>query len=634
MFMLPWALVVAASLCTAQTPPDARAFTSVAPTATVRVPAVDRQVLLQEDKRAGEARGEKSMERIGVFQSLAGAVRVEGLAPSHGAWTPQPDGSLVWALRVLAEKAVGQRIEFSALHMPPGGQVCVYSENDPSQCFGPYAAIPATESTLWAPAVFGESAVIVCRVPRGSDPAEVTLVLEQVGYLYRFLPESLSEKFAGTCNLDASCYPAWANTALAVGGLSIIGQTGILFCTCTLIADAQDCTEIPYVLTAHHCVSNQSGSYGAEYLDFYWRYQTPTCHGTPPSPSSVPRTTGGADYLAGMGGRGDTGGGNDFTFLRMRNLPPAGLAYARWSTTVPPVGTEVVCIHHPHGDYKRISFGTLTNTGNLYPNYFHEVTWHDGVTEPGSSGSPMFIAATQEVIGQLWGGDSACATPTAPDFYGRLDVSYPSISAWLSPGPATLGFSAGAYAVSEGQAQAAVVVQLSGPSAGGVTVQYETAAGTATANVDFTPVLGTLTFDRGVSIQSFHVPILPDTTHETAESIVVRLKSPNCPVLGLSEVALSILDDDTDTDGDGLSDYDEIHATFGFASDPNRPDSDGDSLTDFDEVMAMHGFRTDPNLRDTDGDSIDDGLELIFHLDPLNPYDGEEVPSVPIPWFK
>lgn len=59
-----------------------------------------------------------------------------------------------------------------------------------------------------------------------------------------------------------------------------------------------------------------------------------------------------------------------------------------------------------------------------------------------------------------------------------------------------------------------------------------------------------------------------------------------------------------DTDGDGLSDFDELkqHRT-----DPKRFDTDGDGLTDGEEVSK---YRTDPLRKDTDGDGYSDGVEV------------------------
>ena len=67
-----------------------------------------------------------------------------------------------------------------------------------------------------------------------------------------------------------------------------------------------------------------------------------------------------------------------------------------------------------------------------------------------------------------------------------------------------------------------------------------------------------------------------------------------------------------DTDGDGLSDGDEVRI---YGTDPLNPDTDGDGLSDGDEV---HKYHTNPRLADTDGDGISDGDEVLkYHTDPL-----------------
>jgi outer membrane protein OmpA-like peptidoglycan-associated protein len=70
-----------------------------------------------------------------------------------------------------------------------------------------------------------------------------------------------------------------------------------------------------------------------------------------------------------------------------------------------------------------------------------------------------------------------------------------------------------------------------------------------------------------------------------------------------------------DTDGDGLSDYDEVMI---YRTDPNKPDTDGDGLTDGDEVKKYH---TDPLKADTDGGGVNDGEEVRRGTNPLDPSD-------------
>lgn len=66
-----------------------------------------------------------------------------------------------------------------------------------------------------------------------------------------------------------------------------------------------------------------------------------------------------------------------------------------------------------------------------------------------------------------------------------------------------------------------------------------------------------------------------------------------------------------DTDGDGLSDGDEV---FIWSTDPTNPDTDGDGLTDGEEVLR---YGTNPRLADTDGDGVSDRDEVVRGTNPL-----------------
>jgi len=84
---------------------------------------------------------------------------------------------------------------------------------------------------------------------------------------------------------------------------------------------------------------------------------------------------------------------------------------------------------------------------------------------------------------------------------------------------------------------------------------------------------------------------------------------------------------DPDTDGDGLSDGEEVYR---YSTIPTNSDTDADGLTDGDELGT---YNTNPTVDDTDGDGIIDGHEINVHgTSPLIPdtdsdglHDGEEV---------
>ena len=80
-----------------------------------------------------------------------------------------------------------------------------------------------------------------------------------------------------------------------------------------------------------------------------------------------------------------------------------------------------------------------------------------------------------------------------------------------------------------------------------------------------------------------------------------------------------------DNDNDGINnsleflnnyDVDGINHT-----DPGQVDTDGDGLSDGDELNGTYGFVTDPTTKDTDGDGMPDGWETIYGLNPRDPTD-------------
>lgn len=76
------------------------------------------------------------------------------------------------------------------------------------------------------------------------------------------------------------------------------------------------------------------------------------------------------------------------------------------------------------------------------------------------------------------------------------------------------------------QTFATFVLTLDRASTETVTVAYQTAAGDATANTDFIPSAGTITFAPGQTTATIQVPVLADAVDEEAESFVVNLSNP------------------------------------------------------------------------------------------------------------
>lgn len=231
----------------------------------------------------------------------------------------------------------------------------------------------------------------------------------------------LNAKLSQYCEVDINCPEGkdWQNEKRSVAGIYFGGY----FCTGALINNARyDCTN--YVLTANHCISNETN---AKRAIFYWNYEWTGC-------ADGDLLYG--DYTSGATLKA-TNKKSDFTLLEIASQPKAEyrVFYSGW-TIDPSPPTGAVIIHHPDADAKKISIEEhkLFLEGSFWKVPHYEV----GATELGSSGSPIYNM-NHQVIGQLFGGYSTCDKPRN-DFYGAFHISWSSgtnpqtrLKDWLDP---------------------------------------------------------------------------------------------------------------------------------------------------------------------------------------------------------
>jgi hypothetical protein len=215
-----------------------------------------------------------------------------------------------------------------------------------------------------------------------------------------------------------------------------------------------------YFMTANHCGIN-SGN--AASLVVYWNYQNSFCR-TPGSAASGQVGDGTlTQFHTGSFFRA-ANAASDFTLVELDDPPVTAYNHhwAGWdrSTGTQPCTATTPCasIHHPSTDEKRITYvitdmvstsygGTATpgDGSHLWAKWATDPPGPftvPGVTEPGSSGSPLYNNAGR-YVGQLHGGPSSCGATgnNLSDYYGRFSVSWTGggtnstrVSNWLDPG--------------------------------------------------------------------------------------------------------------------------------------------------------------------------------------------------------
>src|SRR5258707_10684732 len=370
-----------------------------------RLPSLD----LREDSKQ---KLEKLL-RIGVVRQLA--LPLDPISDS--AFYSIAEGD-VRVAAIVSPGSLRTRLHFQSMSLPTGARVFVYSMSDPDEFYGPYEGRGASDDgTFWTPPLTGEGVVIEYFTPAGLTFGDLPFRISEVSHNYKDLPRSTDS--AGACNLEV---PAeWGNVAKSVGLLDFMTGGFEALCTGTLLSDS-DLNSDHQVLTANHCISTQSE---AQSVTVYWNYSS----GDVP-PGGTPITQG-ADLLV-------TGTASDFTLLRLTGSLPGGLFFSGWDANPVVASTSVMGIQHAQASHKRIAFGTTNSdcaAGLPGPcANFTGVTWNQGTTEPGSSGSGLWTgtSANAMLVGTLTGGFASCNSPTGSDFYGRFSVTYPNIVGFLT----------------------------------------------------------------------------------------------------------------------------------------------------------------------------------------------------------
>jgi len=394
------------------------------------MPAIDMETLVAEDAVVDQYK--EAPYRFGFEHETA-------FGMNQASWRSIENDKSIWQFGIECTGARSINLIFEDFFLPKGSEMFIWSA-DREEFIGSFNHKNNQDYRVLATSILQHDKIVVEVQAMNAVKEQVSFVISMVVHGYRPVLMNHFAEFdlergpygtSGSCNNNVNC-PVGAAWQVEKRSVALILSGGSASCTGVLVNNtANDGT--PYFLTANHCYSSGATPSWV----FVFNHETTGCTG---STGPTNQTISGCTLRARRAG-------SDFCLVQLSSAPPQNynVQYAGWDATDAVTVTSATGIHHPSGDLKKISFeNNAVPQGTWSGAETWDVQqWDDGITEGGSSGSPLFDQ-NHRIIGQLFGGASACSGSTENgqgDSYGRFGVSWdagasPSarLKEWLDPG--------------------------------------------------------------------------------------------------------------------------------------------------------------------------------------------------------
>lgn len=371
------------------------------------------------------------------------------LTPQNsGVWSTKSNGDRVWQLKIKQAGAEALSFLFSRFILHGNATMDVLNTTG-VKLHRTYSAKDVIDHGMQNMSLcFADEVILQLVEPSGTANSEILLDMIMYGYRSTGNPNVSKINESESCQVNVNCTPEGNNYQDEKRGIArilVVDGQNQGYCSGTVVNNLnQDCK--PYFLTALHCGITATTA-DLNQWRFYFGYEATSC--------SSPSTEGTLDdhFITGcvkLSNSNDGGGesGSDFLLVQLGTI-------ANEATTISTLksanfnvywngwdanntgASSGLSIHHPSGDIKKISTfsSTLTSASltaaNLQSHW--RVVWAattngHGVTEPGSSGSPIFTfnGGSSRVVGTLTGGISFCNATGDPDYYGKVSYHWNS----------------------------------------------------------------------------------------------------------------------------------------------------------------------------------------------------------------
>lgn len=404
------------------------------------LPAIDLPSIIDEDQQKDLLRD--APYRVGI------PIEVNFSLEHSGEWTVLENQDRIWRIGIKAQDALRLSVVFDEFFLADGAFLYLYNA-DRTDLIGAYTAVENSEKEqLGTWFVKGDKIVIELYEPHeviGKSKLHISKIIHAYRFAHHHQGQAQEKNLndSGDCNYDVNC-PIGADWETHrdknKNSVAFINMNNGYICSGAMINNtAQDYT--PYFLTANHCYDGSNPAVWS--LRFKWISPDPVCASTDNSTQGPTNMV-----MSGTSLRANNEA-TDFCLVELNNIPPTAwdLTWAGWDKT-DNFPDFVVGIHHPSGDIMKIcrdDSGVIkaVNAGaQTWEITTAGLGWELGVTEGGSSGSPLFDEDGR-IIGQLYGGSAACNGTNdnnQKDFYGRLGISWNNgassserLKDWLDP---------------------------------------------------------------------------------------------------------------------------------------------------------------------------------------------------------
>ncbi len=407
---------------------------------------------------------EKETYKVGIIKSTNLSLL------QNGTWINHTNGSKSGFLKIRCKSALGLSLFFNNFSIPEGAEMFIYNSNK-KHLIGKFNFKTNSENLLTHTQVVQGEVITIEYYEPSNATGKLKIDIHKVGYIFRGFEDylepfvekssSFAPKVAEFCQVDVACSPeniGWSEQIDAVVHFTYTDPKYIYVCSSSVINNtSQDCS--PYILTAWHC-DEQTANQNLNGYTWYWNYQKSNCqpnsNSSNPSKGNQTMINGTVKASSGSGTLNNPPStnqvaGSDFTLIELNtNIPISYNPYfAGWDRSNT-LASNGVGIHHPNGSAKKIStfnsnLSSTSYNGGAF-NAHWEVYWDattngHGITEGGSSGSPIFNQ-DKRIIGQLSGGSSICSNPSVfNDEYGKFSTNWNSngstagsqLESWLDP---------------------------------------------------------------------------------------------------------------------------------------------------------------------------------------------------------